>query len=79
MVFLRRLPRFETSIGLMEYKALRPDDLPYLVWAAQHGRIEIEALSEELARAAVQTPSEALRLRFANAQVLLRGEEKRSY
>lgn len=77
MVFLRRLPRFEPSIGLMEYKVLRPDDLPYLVWSAKIGRIKTEALDDDLARAAAQTPSEMLRQRCASARSLLRGEEKK--
>jgi hypothetical protein len=78
MVFLRRVPRFQEAIGAMEYTVLRPDDLPYLVWAAQQGRIEIEALSGDLARAATQTSSQALRQRFTGAQVLLHEGEKGS-
>jgi hypothetical protein len=51
MVFLRRIPRFQGTIGAMEYGLLRPDDLPDLLWRAERGIVPRGALANDLRRA----------------------------
>jgi len=61
MVFLRRSPRFEGAIHRFEYPVLRPDDLAFLVWSAQHGSISRQGLDADLRRGLKECPSPAIR------------------
>ena len=51
MILLKREGSNEDVIRRFEYKVLRPDDLPYLVWAARKGIIPRSELQSELERA----------------------------
>jgi hypothetical protein len=50
MVFLRRIPTYESVIARDEYQVLRPDDLAYGVWATESGKIPAGELTAELRR-----------------------------
>jgi hypothetical protein len=51
MVFFRREERNAEAIGACEYKALRPDDLPYLLWATGTGELPSAVLASDIRRA----------------------------
>ncbi len=56
MVFLRRIPKYQRAIARMEYRALRPDDLAYLVWSARRGTLPQEASAADIGRALRENP-----------------------
>ncbi len=57
MVLLKREASNEEVIRRLEYKVLRPDDLPYLVWEARKGALPRSELKSELERAVACHPS----------------------
>jgi hypothetical protein len=57
MVLLKREGSNEAVIRRFEYKALRPDDLPYLVWAARRGAVNASELKAEMRRGLAEQPS----------------------
>jgi hypothetical protein len=67
MVLLRREASNEAVIRRFEYKALRPDDLPYLVWAAKRGAVAPSEFKAELERGLVDQPSAQIQAALGSA------------
>ena len=51
MVLLKREAKNEAVVAKFGYAVLRPDDLPYLVWAVSRGTVSRPALQGDLRRA----------------------------
>jgi len=74
MVFLNRIPAYESVIARDGYTVLRPDDLAYAVWAAKSGRIPPGQLSAEIRRKLAADGGGVLRAQLELALQKLDGE-----
>ena len=72
MVFLKRRSDCQAIIGKFEYTILRPDDLPYLLWAADRGSVSKDVLKAEVERSLQTTLPPALTMALRAAGDRLR-------
>lgn len=76
MVLVRRGPGHSPALSARPYAVLRPDDLPYLVWAAGRGEVSAEALRAEIARALVERSSPEVEALLRAADERLRAQQE---